>query len=331
MYRQRFFLHHDPLHLHDHHGRRHDHHHDRRRGHHRGRRHDHDEGHEEEIESFEKDINSTSFALSLSTDISDQLKINVGLSSVERAPTAVELLMDGPHLSTARYEEGNINLQSETSNNIDLSFNYENEGFYAALTFFQNDVDNYIYLLDEEDHDEGHPEDDDDHPNADPNAADPHNHGDLIHAEYVQQDAELDGYELEIGKTFELARGELTLSFAKDSVSGTFADGSNILRMVPDRNLYKVSYVEDGLRASLSLNDVQDQNDTAEHETATDGYKMLNLNLSKTVELSPGQNLTLSLFGKNLLDEVARNHSSFVKDEVPLPGRNLGIKASYSF
>ena len=141
----------------------------------------------------------------------------------------------------------------------------------------------------------------------------------------------MDGYELEIGKTFELARGELTLSFAKDSVSGTFADGSNILRMVPDRNLYKVSYVEDGLRASLSLNDVQDQNDTAEHETATDGFKMLNLNLSKTVELSPGQNLTLSLFGKNLLDEVARNHSSFVKDEVPLPGRNLGIKASYSF
>ena len=45
----------------------------------------------EELESFEKDINSTSFALSLSTDISDQLKINVGLSSVERAPTAVEL------------------------------------------------------------------------------------------------------------------------------------------------------------------------------------------------------------------------------------------------
>ena len=101
--------------------------------------------------------------------------------------------------------------------------------------------------------------------------------------------------------------------------------------MVPDRNLYKVSYVEDGFKASLSLNDVKAQNDTAEHETATDGFQMLNLNLSKTVELGSGQNLTLSLFGKNLLDEVARNHSSFVKNEVPLPGRNLGIKASLSF
>jgi iron complex outermembrane receptor protein len=39
----------------------------------------------------------------------------------------------------------------------------------------------------------------------------------------------------------------------------------------------------------------------------------------------------LSVFGKNLLDEVARNHSSFVKDEVPLAGRNLGARVSYSF
>jgi len=39
----------------------------------------------------------------------------------------------------------------------------------------------------------------------------------------------------------------------------------------------------------------------------------------------------LSVFGKNLLDEAARNHSSFVKDEVPMSGRNLGVRVSYSF
>jgi iron complex outermembrane receptor protein len=31
------------------------------------------------------------------------------------------------------------------------------------------------------------------------------------------------------------------------------------------------------------------------------------------------------------LDKVARNHSSFVKEEVPLPGKNIGIKAKLSF
>ncbi len=274
--------------------------------------------HEAELEYFDRDINTTSYALTLSRDINDSFEVNFGLSSVERAPSAVELLMNGPHLATGRVEVGNFNLASETSNNIDLSFNYKNDGFFAALTFFQNDVDNYIYLMDEteEEHDD---HDDEDH------------HDGLILANYLQQDAEFDGYEIEIGKTFDLARGELTLSYGRDSVTGKFTDGTNIPRITPERDIYRVAYVEDGLKFALTLKDVSAQNDIAENETATDGFKLLNLNLSKTIETSPGHSLTLSLFGKNLLDEVARNHSSFVKNEVPMSGRNLGVKASYSF
>jgi iron complex outermembrane receptor protein len=89
--------------------------------------------------------------------------------------------------------------------------------------------------------------------------------------------------------------------------------------------------VEDGLTFVLSLKDVSAQNDTAENETGTDGFQILNLNLSKTIETSPGHELVLSVFGKNLLDEAARNHSSFVKDEIPMAGKNLGMRASYSF
>ena len=225
--------------------------------------------------------------------------------------------MNGPHLATGRNEVGNFNLESETSNNIDVSFKYSNDGFYANLTFFQNDVDNYIYLMDETE--EEHEEHEEEH------------HDGLILANYLQQDAEFDGYELEIGKTFDLARGALSLSYARDSVSGEFTDGSNIPRMTPARDLYKIHYVEDGLKFVLSLKDVSAQTDTAENETATNGFQMLSLNLSKTIETSPGRELTLSVFGKNLLDEAARNHSSFVKDEVPLAGRNLGLRARYSF
>lgn len=286
----------------------------------------HDEPGEEEIEYFDRDLNNTSYALTLSRDITDSLEVSLGLASVERAPSAVELLMNGPHLATGRFEVGNIDLNSEESNNIDLSFNYKNNGFFAALTFFQNDVDNYIYLMDEhDDHDlddgDGDGDGDGDHD---------HDH-DLIHANYLQQDAEFDGYEIEVGKTFTLAAGDLTLSYARDSISGEFTAGGNIPRMTPERDLYKVSYVGDGLKVALSLSDVSAQTDTAEDETVTNGFEMLNLNVSKTVELSSGHSLTLSMFGKNLLDEAARNHSSFVKDEVPLAGRNLGIRASYSF
>ena len=278
---------------------------------------EHDE-HEVDLEYFDRDINNTSYALTLSRDITDSVEVSLGLSSVERAPTAVELLMNGPHLATGRLEVGNINLQSEKSNNIDLSFNYSNAGFYAGLTFFQNNVDNYIYLMDEtEDEHDDHDEEE--------------HHEDFILANYLQQDAEFDGYEIEIGKTFDLARGALTFSLGRDSVSGQFTNGENIPRITPERDIYKVTYVEDQLKFVLSLKDVSAQTDTAENETATDGFQLLNLNLSKTIETSPGHEFTLSVFGKNLLDEVARNHSSFVKDEVPMAGRNLGIRASYSF
>jgi iron complex outermembrane receptor protein len=279
----------------------------------------------EKPEYFDRDIDTTGYALTLSRDINDSVEVSLGLSSVERAPSAVELLMNGPHLATGRFEVGNFNLMSEQSNNIDLTFNYSNDGLYAGLTFFQNDVNNYIYLMDEDDdhimdEDDDHPIDGDDDP-----------HHDLPHANYLQQDAEFKGYELEIGKTFDLARGALTLAFGRDSVSGEFTDGHNIPRMTPERDLYKVVYVEETLKFVLSLKDVSAQNDTAENETASDGFQMLNLNLSKTIESSSGNILTLSVFGKNLLDEAARNHSSFVKGEVPLAGRNLGVRASYSF
>lgn len=277
----------------------------------------HDE-HEAEVEYFDRDINTTSYALTVSRDIKESLEVSLGLSSVERAPSAVELLMNGPHLATGRFEVGNFNLKSERANNIDLSFKYSNNGFYGGLTFFQNDVDNYIYLMDETEEDHGDHGDEDDHDG-------------LTLANYLQQDAEFKGYELEVGKTFDLARGALSLSFARDSVSGKFTDGHHIPRMTPERNLYKVNYVEDGLTFTLILKDVSAQNDTAENETASGGFQMLNLNLSKTIETSPGSELVLSVFGKNLLDEASRNHSSFVKDEVPMSGRNLGVRVSYSF
>ena len=53
--------------------------------------------------------------------------------------------------------------------------------------------------------------------------------------------------------------------------------------------------------------------------------------LRKTFTLNNESKMNLSIFGKNLLDEVARNHSSFVKNQVPLPGRNYGVKLKVIF
>ena len=60
--------------------------------------------------------------------------------------------------------------------------------------------------------------------------------------------------------------------------------------------------------------------------TATDGYQMLDFSMTKAFRMDGAPTLNVSIFGKNLLNEVARNHTSFVKNEVPLPGRNYGLK-----
>ena len=63
----------------------------------------------------------------------------------------------------------------------------------------------------------------------------------------------------------------------------------------------------------------------------TEDFEMLNFVLRKTFTLNNESKMNVSIFGKNLLDEVARNHSSFVKNQVPLPGRNYGVKLKVIF
>jgi iron complex outermembrane receptor protein len=185
-------------------------------------------------------------------------------------------------------------------------------------------------------HDEDHGDEDhgdEDHGDEDDHGDDhdDHGHGNLIHANYVQEDAEFDGYEIEIGRTIELGAGELTLSYGRDVINAQFADGHNVPRINPARNIYSLSYKQDDLLFKLNLKDVEKQNDFGEGESATDGYQMLDTRVTKTIDLSGSSVLKLSLFGNNLLDEVARNHSSFVKNEVPLPGRNYGVKFNLTF
>ena len=58
---------------------------------------------------------------------------------------------------------------------------------------------------------------------------------------------------------------------------------------------------------------------------------MLDLDVSKTFDMGDGVELRSVFFVKNVLDESARNHTSFVKNEVPLAGRNIGFKFKVTF
>ena len=274
---------------------------------------DHAEDEEGELEYYNQDLSTLSYAINFDQDFSQNLSVNLGLSSFERAPDVVELFMNGPHLATGRFEMGNPNLDTETSNNVDLTFNYQMDNMYATFAYYQNSVSNYIYLKDEE-HDEDHNDSEGEE-----------QHGGLMHAEFVQEDASLEGYEFEVGSTYQLANGTLDLSFGRDVVEGTLDAGGFIPRMAPSRNFYSASYSESDFTFSAILKDVADHDNVAEeNEMMTEGYKMLNLKLVKDYQIGKA-NLRLAAFTNNALDQVARNSTSFVKDAVPLPGRNVGL------
>jgi len=292
-----------------------------------------------DIDNYNIDDTTNSFAVTIGRDLTENLDISLGYASVERLPSVVELFMNGPHLATGRFEVGDPNLNSETSNNFDITLNYENDGFYAYASFYVTDVDNYIALIDEEDHEDEHHEDEhhedeDEHHEDDDHGdehEDEHDHGNLIHANYMQEDAEFDGYEFEIGRNFDFAAGELHLSFGRDVVNAEFSDGHFVPRINPARNIYSLSYKQNDIVFKLNFKDVDKKRDVGEGETVTKGYRMLDTRITKTFNLRNNNELKVSLFGKNLLDEVARNHSSFVKNEVPLPGKNIGVKFNLTF
>jgi len=270
----------------------------------------HDEEHEEEeVDYFDKDFENSSLAISVNRDINEFLNVSIDLANVERAPSAIELFMKGAHLATGRYEVGNTNIVTESSRNIDLSVAYDRNGYFGTFTYFKNNVDDYIYLVDTASKKKK-----------------------LTVSNYKQKDAQLSGYEIELGKTFEINGGNLELSIARDSISGEFNDGTNIPRMSPERNIYSLSYSQDqGGQFNLTLKDVKKQNDIALSESSTKGHKLLDIRYSQKLISESGAEISASVFGHNLLNEVARNHSSFVKNEVPLAGKNMGVSFMLKF
>jgi iron complex outermembrane receptor protein len=80
----------------------------------------------------------------------------------------------------------------------------------------------------------------------------------------------------------------------------------------------------------VDLQWLDEQTDTAQGETPTDGGTLLGAELSYRWEhAEPG--VLVYLRASNLLDEEVRRHSSPLKDYLPLPGRSvlLGVRAGF--
>lgn len=230
------------------------------------------------------------------------------VSRSQRLPTAEELFASGPHAATRTVELGNSDLDEETGYNMEIGLRKLSGVVTYSLSAYRNQIDDFIHAADA---------------GYEPG-------GDYRVVEYRQQDAVLQGFEGSVGIQ---ATDNLKVTFFGDSVRGRLRDGGGDLPRIPaDRyGLRLEQRLSSHLTGNLESYRVRRQDNAAEYETETGGYSMLAAGLSYHAQSAAGLDYLVYARADNLLNDEVRQHSSFIKDEVLLPGRNLTVGLRLSF
>ncbi len=270
------------------------------------------------------DDSSTSLSGSLLYDLDSDSNLLFGLSRSERAPTVEELFSNTDvatcarkaddedlilHAATGLLEIGNPLLEKETSRNIELGYRRHAGSVTGELSIYRNEIDDYIFLdVTGEEHEE------------------------QPIGTYLARDAKFTGIEGEISfSLFENLTSTLELSLFGDLVRAEFDAGGNVPRIPAAKLGGELRYFGDRWSTHLHLTQVSDQDDAGELELPTDGYTLLSFYADYHWPVANDSELRVFLRADNLLDESVRNHTSFLKNYSPEPGRSvqLGVRFEY--
>ena len=238
-------------------------------------------------------------------------------SYVERGPTGYELFSQGPHDATATFEIGNPDLKKERARTVEASIRraegplrLDATGYYTRYTGFI--YRNFTGLT------------------CDDDFASCGSGTENRQIVYQQQNATFYGAEI-IGQVdvLPVGNGFAGVEAQFDFVRAQFDNGTNVPRIPPYRVGGGVYLRADGWFARVNLLHAFDHRATASFETPTPGYDDLRAELSYTKAVDPtvygASAITLGIQGRNLLDADIRNSTSFKKDEILLPGRNVRL------
>ncbi|MEQ1488939.1 MAG: TonB-dependent receptor [Terricaulis sp.] len=251
------------------------------------------------------------------------------VSRTERAPTAFELFSDGPHLATANYELGDPNLDQEIATSFEASARFQRGPIRFELNLYGIEFQDYIalvergdvFFIDEVGGTSGFAPDE-----SDPGI--PADSEILPVFNFVQQDATFVGGEISAqAQLFEIGGFAVTADAALDLVRANFVGGGHPPRIPPRSLTLGIEAENENWTARLEAVDTGEQDRLAAFETETEGYTFINAGLA----WRPTTNWTVRLDGRNLTDELGRVHTSFLKDDLPLPGRNVRLTLLTSF
>lgn len=264
-----------------------------------------------------QDFTPTSFSGGALYHLDKAWSLAGNVSHSERAPTYYELFSNGPHAATGQYEVGARNLSVEKSNGLDLQLRWRKGGNNFSISGFYTRFDNYITslltgnlrmedgLID--------------------NVS-----GELPESQIQAVPAVFKGFEV-AGK-FHMYEGvgALDLRLKGDYVRATNRrTGDPLPRISPLRLGFGLDYSFSRFDAALDVTRTFGQNRVADNELPTDGYTMVDAIVS--YHLPTKLHLDTFLKATNLLDEEAREHTSFLKDIAPLGGRSvmLGVRGEF--
>lgn len=252
--------------------------------------------------------------------------LTLTLNRGKRPPDIQELLALGPHLATRSFEIGNVQLQNETVNMVDLGLEWKSERISSRINGYYNRTDDFIYLR---------------------------NTGLVYEIDnevirqrcvsevecvsifaYDQRNAEFTGFESRVDATlYRMPRGNVLLTLFSDYVRGRFVNGdrADVPRMPPLRYGAELGLGNDLWNTALRYTRAQAQPHPGRNETPTDGYHLLTASADYQIKAGKWGDVWLFAKGHNLLNEEIRNSVSFLRNFAPEPGRSFifGLRATF--
>ncbi len=235
--------------------------------------------------------------------------VSVSLARAHKFPNGQELYSHGVHAATNAFEIGDPTLRPESSVGVDVSVEGSRGRLTGELALFAQDFDDFIF----------------------PDVAGAEIDGFPV-AHYRQTDAEFRGGEVETSiEVFGTDRHHLDLKLFADYVRAEQTGRGQALPRIPPLG-YGAGLHFHGERthARLEWRRRDEQDRLATGETTTAGSTVVNASYSHRF-IAGEQIYDVLLRGRNLTDAEVRVHTSFVKDQVPMPGRDVSLSLRLQF